>query len=153
MGAVVILHDGGKRGVRAATRGEGGKAAEALEAPRPNGGNANPRECDDHDTTQDHVPPGEDEMQPAGIGGRSRLGGFGCRRGFARCLLGSNAFLNERCGEYDWEPQDQHHHREARLIVESWRMEYNTERPHGALGGETPAAYAAGLEQENREAA
>jgi len=43
--------------------------------------------------------------------------------------------------------------RETRLIVESWRIEYNTERPHGALGGETPAAYAAGLEQENREAA
>ena len=43
--------------------------------------------------------------------------------------------------------------REARLIVESWRIEYNIERPHGALGGETPAAYAAGLEQENREAA
>lgn len=43
--------------------------------------------------------------------------------------------------------------REARLIVESWRIEYNTERPHGALGGETPAAYAAGLQQENRKAA
>ena len=43
--------------------------------------------------------------------------------------------------------------REARLIVESWRIEYNIERPHGALGGETPAAYAAGLVQEDREAA
>jgi putative transposase len=43
--------------------------------------------------------------------------------------------------------------REARLIVESWRIEYNIERPHGALGGETPAAYATGLEQEKREAA
>jgi putative transposase len=43
--------------------------------------------------------------------------------------------------------------REARLIVESWRIEYNTERPHGALGGEMPAAYAAGLVQEDREAA
>jgi len=39
------------------------------------------------------------------------------------------------------------------LIVESWRIEYNIERPHGALGGETPAAYAAGVGQENREAA
>jgi transposase InsO family protein len=38
-------------------------------------------------------------------------------------------------------------------LVESWRMEYNTDRPHGALGGETPAAYAADLEQENRKAA
>jgi putative transposase len=43
--------------------------------------------------------------------------------------------------------------REARLIVESWRQEYNEERPHGALGQITPAAYAAGVEQENREAA
>jgi len=43
--------------------------------------------------------------------------------------------------------------REARLIVESWRQEYNEERPHGALGQITPAAYAAGLEQVNREAA
>jgi len=43
--------------------------------------------------------------------------------------------------------------REARLIVESWRQEYNEERPHGALNQITPAAYAAGLEQENREAA
>ena len=43
--------------------------------------------------------------------------------------------------------------RETRLIVESWRIEYNVERPHGALGGETPAAYAAGLEQQDREAA
>jgi hypothetical protein len=32
--------------------------------------------------------------------------------------------------------------RSARLIVESWRIEYNIERPYGALGGETPAAYA-----------
>jgi transposase InsO family protein len=43
--------------------------------------------------------------------------------------------------------------REARLIVESWRHEYNEERPHGALGQITPAAYAAGVRQENREAA
>ena len=43
--------------------------------------------------------------------------------------------------------------REARLVVESWRREYNEERPHGALGQITPAAYAAGVEQEEREAA
>jgi transposase InsO family protein len=39
------------------------------------------------------------------------------------------------------------------LIVESWRQEYNEERPHGALNQITPAAYAAGVEQGNREAA
>lgn len=43
--------------------------------------------------------------------------------------------------------------REAKLIVEVWRQEYNEERPHGALNQVTPAAYAAGVEQENREAA
>ena len=43
--------------------------------------------------------------------------------------------------------------REARLIVESWRQEYNEERPHGALNQITPAAYAAGLEQVKRGAA
>jgi putative transposase len=31
---------------------------------------------------------------------------------------------------------------EARVIVEAWRMEYNTYRPHGSLGGLTPAEYA-----------
>ena len=43
--------------------------------------------------------------------------------------------------------------REARMVVESWRHEYNEERPHGALNQITPAAYAAAVEQENREAA
>jgi transposase InsO family protein len=42
---------------------------------------------------------------------------------------------------------------EAKLIVEAWRQEYNEERPHGALDQTTPAAYAAGVEQEDREAA
>ena len=44
--------------------------------------------------------------------------------------------------------------REAKLVVESWRQEYNEERPHGALGQITPAAYAAGVgRQEKRTAA
>jgi transposase InsO family protein len=28
---------------------------------------------------------------------------------------------------------------EARIIIESWRRHYNTERPHGSLGYKTPA--------------
>jgi len=40
-----------------------------------------------------------------------------------------------------------------RLVVESWRHEYNEERPNGALDQITPAAYAAGVGQEQREAA
>ena len=30
----------------------------------------------------------------------------------------------------------------ARVVVETWRREYNEERPKKALGGHTPAAYA-----------
>lgn len=31
---------------------------------------------------------------------------------------------------------------DARKLIEEWRVEYNTERPHSALGGLTPVAYA-----------
>lgn len=31
---------------------------------------------------------------------------------------------------------------EARIILESWRVEYNTFRPHSSLGYQTPAQYA-----------
>ena len=31
---------------------------------------------------------------------------------------------------------------EARKIIENWRIDYNTERPHTSLGGLTPAVYA-----------
>ena len=40
--------------------------------------------------------------------------------------------------------------REARIVIESWRRHYNTERPHGSLGYKPPApevfipAFAAG---------
>jgi len=30
---------------------------------------------------------------------------------------------------------------EARVIVEAWRMEYNTYRPHSSLGGLTPVEF------------
>ena len=32
---------------------------------------------------------------------------------------------------------------EAQVIVEAWRMEYNTYRPRSSLGGLTPAEFAA----------
>ena len=35
-----------------------------------------------------------------------------------------------------------HEGHEAQVIVEAWRVEYNTERPHSALGGHTPDEYA-----------
>jgi len=31
---------------------------------------------------------------------------------------------------------------EAQIVVEAWRVEYNTYRPHFSLGGLTPAEYA-----------
>src|SRR4051794_40218319 len=31
----------------------------------------------------------------------------------------------------------------AQVVIEAWRIEYNTYRPHSALGGQTPAEYAA----------
>ena len=31
---------------------------------------------------------------------------------------------------------------EAQVIIEAWRIEYNTYRPHSSLGGLTPAEYA-----------
>ena len=31
--------------------------------------------------------------------------------------------------------------REARVVVEAWRMEYNTYRPHSSLGGLTPVEF------------
>lgn len=31
---------------------------------------------------------------------------------------------------------------EAQVVVEAWRVEYNTYRPHSSLGGLTPAEYA-----------
>ncbi len=43
--------------------------------------------------------------------------------------------------------------REARLVAESWRKEYNEERPHGALGMMTPAVYAECIRQNERDAA
>jgi putative transposase len=32
----------------------------------------------------------------------------------------------------------------ARRVIENWRVEYNTERPHSSLGDLTPAEYADG---------
>lgn len=42
---------------------------------------------------------------------------------------------------------------EARRIVSQWREEYNDERPHGALNGMTPAAFAAKLAHQRGSAA
>jgi putative transposase len=40
----------------------------------------------------------------------------------------------------------------AQVVVEAWRIEYNTYRPHSALGGLTPAEYAATWTSTNQPA-
>ena len=39
---------------------------------------------------------------------------------------------------------------EARVLIEDWRNEYNTWRPHSSLGGLTPAEYAEKCEHEHQ---
>ena len=39
---------------------------------------------------------------------------------------------------------------EARVIIEDWRNEYNTWRPHSSLGGLTPAEYAAQCQHQHQ---
>jgi putative transposase len=41
---------------------------------------------------------------------------------------------------------------EAEVVVEAWRIEYNTYRPHGALGGLTPAEVRAAWTTEHQPA-
>lgn len=40
---------------------------------------------------------------------------------------------------------------EARLVIEHWRQEYNTIRPHGSLGGRSPAQYIEGWSSDRPE--
>jgi putative transposase len=40
----------------------------------------------------------------------------------------------------------------AQVVVEAWRIEYNTYRPHSALGGLPPAEYAANWTSTNQPA-
>lgn len=57
-----------------------------------------------------------------------------------------NCFIESFNGKLRDECLNQHHFAtlsEARAVVEQWRQEYNTERPHRGLAQRTPAAYAA----------
>ena len=40
---------------------------------------------------------------------------------------------------------------QARRIIEAWRIEYNTERMHSALGNLTPEEYARGLPSRTKD--
>ena len=57
-----------------------------------------------------------------------------------------NAFAESFNGHFRAECLDCHWFaslEEARQTIEAWRIEYNTERPHRALGQQTPAAWEA----------
>jgi len=57
-----------------------------------------------------------------------------------------NAFAESFNGRFRDECLNQHWFaslEEARRVIEAWRVEYNTERPHRSLGQRTPAAVAA----------
>jgi putative transposase len=49
-----------------------------------------------------------------------------------------NARLRDECLNDHWFTSLAH----AKTVIESWRQEYNEERPKKSLGGLTPAAYA-----------
>lgn len=55
-----------------------------------------------------------------------------------------NGRLRDECLNEHWFTSLAH----AQVIIESWRREYNEERPKAALGGLTPAAYAQQLAQK-----
>ena len=57
-----------------------------------------------------------------------------------------NAYVESFNGHFRAECLDQHWFEsveEARHMIEAWRVEYNTERPHRSLKQQTPAAFAA----------
>jgi len=62
-----------------------------------------------------------------------------------------NCFIESFNGRLRDECLNVHHFRtldDARTVIEAWRTEYNTERPHGSLGWRTPERFAAQLEEE-----
>jgi len=40
---------------------------------------------------------------------------------------------------------------EARYVLDAWRLEYNPRRPYRGIGWQTPAAFAATLEEQSAE--
>ena len=59
-----------------------------------------------------------------------------CRNGFVESF---NGRLRDEClNEHLFENL-----KHARLIIEEWRIDYNTNRPHSSLNGLTPTEFAA----------
>ena len=72
-----------------------------LSAEQEPSGNPDPSNRDQRDPTQDHVPPGQDEVQALDLGW-----------GFGRRFLPPGPLLHERRGEDDRKPHNQRHQRD-----------------------------------------
>jgi putative transposase len=59
-----------------------------------------------------------------------------------------NGRLRDECLNEHWFLSLAH----ARLVIEAWRIEYNTERPHSSLGDRTPQEFAKALRAATEEA-
>ena len=53
--------------------------------------------------------------------------------------MGSANLLNGKLRDECLEWGDLHRSREAQVVIEKWRIHYNTKRPHSALGYRPPA--------------
>jgi transposase InsO family protein len=62
------------------------------------------------------------------------------------------AFINGRARDELLNLEDFASLLEAQVVAEAWRIEYNTYRPHGALGGLTPAEVRAAWTTEHQRA-
>jgi len=63
-----------------------------------------------------------------------------------------NAYIESFNGKFREECLDSHWFKslsDARMIIESWRIDYNTNRPHSSLGGLTPSEYALKISQQD----
>ena len=58
-----------------------------------------------------------------------------------------NRTVRDECLNDNWFLSLEH----ARKLIEEWRVDYNTNRPHSALGGLTPAEFAAQFEENFQE--
>jgi putative transposase len=57
-----------------------------------------------------------------------------------------NGRVRQECLDQNWFASLE----DARQIIEAWRVEYNTERPHTALNNQAPAAYRAAWELQQK---
>ena len=85
---------------------------------------------------------------------------WACRTGVQLSFIrpgkpNENAYIESFNGKFRDECLNEHWFislAHARRIIEEWRIEYNTERPHSSLGNRTPLEFAAGRKTQGDEA-